>query len=137
MNVRAPMDPGKHTAGADKLRRLDYLTFKGNLAESRYGWLRLTPAYSVHLVTELLDGAALDDDAVVLDPFGGTGTTALVAKALGRHGISVDMSADYCRLAEWRCNDRNQLAKVLGVAKADPIAPDEQPLFDLNGDDAA
>jgi DNA modification methylase len=33
---------------------------------------------------------------VVLDPFGGTGTTALVAHALGRHGVSVDMSSDYC-----------------------------------------
>ncbi len=49
---------------------------------------------------------------VVLDPFGGTGTTALVAKALGRHGISIDLSADYCRLAEWRTNDPSQLAKV-------------------------
>jgi DNA modification methylase len=64
--------------------------------------------------------------AVVLDPFGGTGTTAMVAKALGRHGISVDMSADYCRLAEWRTNDRDQLAKVLGVAKAEQ-QPDDQP----------
>src|SRR5690606_41938340 len=43
--------------------------------------------------------------AVVLDPFGGTGTTALVAHALGRHGISVDRSADYCRLAQWRTSD--------------------------------
>lgn len=42
--------------------------------------------------------------AVVLDPFSGTGTTAGVAKALGRIGIGVDMSADYCRLAEWRTN---------------------------------
>src|SRR5690606_13316829 len=49
---------------------------------------------------------------VVLDPFGGTGTTALVADALGRHGISVDMSADYCRLAEWRTNDPKQRAKA-------------------------
>lgn len=40
--------------------------------------------------------------AVVLDPFGGTGTTAMVARALGRFGISVDLSADYCRLARWR-----------------------------------
>jgi hypothetical protein len=55
--------------------------------------------------------------AVVLDPFGGTGTTALVAKALGRHGISVDMSADYCRLAEWRTNDPDQLAKAMRVDK--------------------
>lgn len=47
-------------------------------------------------------------DGVVLDPFGGTGTTALVASALGRYGISVDMSADYCRLAAWRTADPKQ-----------------------------
>ena len=69
--------------------------------------------------------------AVVLDPFGGTGTTAMVAKALGRHGISVDMSADYCRLAEWRTNDRDQLAKVLGVAKAEKQPDDQLSIFDL------
>ena len=40
--------------------------------------------------------------AIVLDPFGGTGTTAGVARMLGRHGISVDLSADYTRLAKWR-----------------------------------
>lgn len=40
--------------------------------------------------------------SVILDPFGGTGTTAAVARALGRTGISVDLSADYCRLARWR-----------------------------------
>jgi hypothetical protein len=54
---------------------------------------------------------------VVLDPFGGTGTTALVAKALGRHGISVDMSADYCRLAQWRTTDPGELARALQVEK--------------------
>jgi len=43
-------------------------------------------------------------EAVVLDPFGGTGTTALVANALGRKGVSLDLSADYCRLAKWRCS---------------------------------
>ena len=68
---------------------------------------------------------------VVLDPFGGTGTTAMVAKALGRHGISIDMSADYCRLAEWRTNDRDQLAKVLGIAKADGPTQDES-LFEMD-----
>jgi DNA modification methylase len=67
---------------------------------------------------------------VVLDPFGGTGTTALVAKALGRHGITVDMSADYCRLAEWRTNDRNQLAKVLGIEKAEQQDADQLDLFE-------
>jgi DNA modification methylase len=40
--------------------------------------------------------------AVILDPFTGTGTTPMVARALGRFGIGVDLSQDYCRLAEWR-----------------------------------
>lgn len=52
------------------------------------------------------------EPAVVLDPFGGTGTTALVARAHGRVGISVDLSAAYCRLAEWRVNDPKQLRRA-------------------------
>lgn len=40
--------------------------------------------------------------AVVLDPFGGTGTTAGVAQTCNRIGISADLSSDYCRLAAHR-----------------------------------
>ena len=57
------------------------------------------------------------EGGTVLDPFGGTGTTTLVAHALGRHGISVDLSADYCRLAEWRTNDPGELARAMEVDK--------------------
>jgi len=60
--------------------------------------------------------------SVVLDPFGGTGTVPLVAKALGRIGIAVDLSADYCRLARWRTHDPGQLAKAMRVDKPPVIA---------------
>ena len=43
--------------------------------------------------------------AVVLDPFGGTGTVAMVARALGRYPVHLDLSADYLRLARWRIHD--------------------------------
>ena len=59
--------------------------------------------------------------AVVLDPFGGTGTTALVAHALGRHGISVDLSADYCRLARWRTTDPGEIARARQQPKPKPV----------------
>jgi DNA modification methylase len=72
--------------------------------------------------------------AVVLDPFGGTGTTALVAHALGRHGISVDMSADYCRLAEWRTTDPGQLAAALEVEKPPAQMAGQGSLLDLFGE---
>lgn len=52
---------------------------------------------------------------VVLDPFGGTGTTALAASVHGRVGISVDLSGDYCRLAAWRTDDPAQQAKAAGM----------------------
>ncbi|MEO0140832.1 MAG: site-specific DNA-methyltransferase [candidate division WOR-3 bacterium] len=42
---------------------------------------------------------------VVLDPFVGTGTTALVAKKTGRHYIGIDISEDYCRIAKERLAD--------------------------------
>ncbi len=67
--------------------------------------------------------------SIVVDPFGGTGTTALVASAYGRHGITVDMSADYCRLAAWRTTDPGQLASALQVAKPPPVM-DGQATFD-------
>src|SRR5690606_25174470 len=82
--------------------------------------IRTATGWSLPKAEKVLDGYACDcpeptaptTPGVVLDPFGGTGTTALVADALGRHGISVDMSADYCRLAEWRTSDPKQRAKA-------------------------
>jgi hypothetical protein len=63
------------------------------------------------------DTTAATRPAVVLDPFSGTGTTALVADVLGRRGIGVDMSTDYCRLAAWRTTDPGQRAAALEVEK--------------------
>ena len=39
----------------------------------------------------------------VLDPFGGSGTTALSSKLLGRKCISIEIELDYCRIAAQRC----------------------------------
>lgn len=72
------------------LGRKDHLTFKGNLRDTRYGWLRLTPAYSVHLVTDLVADLGAGDR--VLDPFCGTGTTSLVCSELGVPSDTTDIN---------------------------------------------
>jgi hypothetical protein len=87
------------------------LTFKGNLRHTRYGWLRLTPAYSVHQVEQLLGD---EKDAVVLDPFCGTGTTALVC---AERGIACDTT------------DINPFLVWLAQAKASAYSPSEVDSF--------
>jgi hypothetical protein len=67
--------------------------------------------------------------SLVVDPFGGTGTTALVADALGRHGLSFDRSADYGRLAKWRTTDPGERAKALQVPKPPPVMDGQGALF--------
>lgn len=57
------------------------LTFKHNLKQGRHGWLRLTPAYSIRVVGEILD--RLEKPGRVLDPFSGSGTTGLVCAERG------------------------------------------------------
>ena len=72
-------------------------------------------------------------DGIVVDPFGGTGTTALVADTLGRTGISVDLSHDYSRLARWRTTEPAQRASALQVEKP-PVEVDGQAdLWDVTG----
>ncbi len=44
-------------------------------------------------------------DALVLDPFCGTGTTCVSAQKLGRRYIGFDISPDYCEIARNRLND--------------------------------
>jgi len=67
--------------------------------------------------------------AVVLDPFSGTGTVPMVAKSLGRIGIGVDRSADYCRIGKWRTNDPGERARALGLPKPPPQVAGQADLF--------
>lgn len=74
----------------DAHRQNAHLTFKRNLHMGRHGWLRLTPAYSAPLVRGILD--ARRHTATVLDPFSGTGTTALCAAYAGILGTGLEIN---------------------------------------------
>jgi len=72
------------------LQRADY-TQKYNHKSGRHGWLRLTPAYSVKIVDELLSTFP-GKPTHILDPFCGTGTTALCAANLGFTATTVEIN---------------------------------------------
>jgi DNA modification methylase len=78
------------------------------------------------------DTSAPTRPAVVLDPFGGTGCTAMVAAANDRIGVTVDYSHTYSRFARWRTGDASERAKAMQVRKPPP-PPDtrQEALFDM------
>jgi modification methylase len=47
-------------------------------------------------------GAFSAPDSIILDPFLGSGTTAIAAGQLGRNFIGIEISSEYCRIAEER-----------------------------------
>ena len=46
-----------------------------------------------------------DPNAIVLDPFSGSGTTAAVCKKLGRRWIGIERNKDYVQIAEQRLEE--------------------------------
>ncbi|MBK9156623.1 MAG: hypothetical protein IPM11_00565, partial [Micropruina sp.] len=42
----------------------------------------------------------------------------------------VDLSADYCRLAQWRTTDPKQRAKAARVEAVEPVSDDQPDLFE-------
>jgi DNA modification methylase len=49
--------------------------------------------------------ATSPEGGLVLDPFVGSGTTAVVAKQLGRHYVGIDCNEEYCQMARRRLQD--------------------------------
>ncbi len=72
------------------MKRRSDLTFKHNQKKGRYGWLRLTPAYSLKMVRRYLPDCR--SRGRVLDPFCGTGTTPLYAAYNGFEAEALELN---------------------------------------------
>jgi hypothetical protein len=80
-----------HARSSVAVRQRAELTFKHNRLHGRHGWLRLTPAYSVKVVEDILDAFGRDATRV-FEPFSGTGTTPLCAAYRGLSAVSSDIN---------------------------------------------
>ena len=58
-------------------------------------------AFPVDLPTWFIKLFTMEGD-VVLDPFIGSGTTAVATKQLGRNYVGIDINEGYCQIAEER-----------------------------------
>jgi DNA modification methylase len=114
-------------------RQNAHLTFKHNQHNGRHGWLRLTPAYSVALVSKILDGRK--NAVKVLDPFSGTGTTALCAAYMGLQGTGLEInpflvwfsSVKFRQFSPDTIEKARSIGAVLSVASSSSSAPSVDP----------
>ena len=69
-------------------------------------------------LARLMIAAGCPEGGVVVDPFLGSGTTALVARELGRSCVGVELDPAYCRLAARRLQQLSLLAETNGALQS-------------------
>lgn len=74
-------------------------------------------AFPVDLIERIISST---NARVILDPFMGSGTTAVAARALQRDFIGIDISPEYCAMAEERL-ERNKTRSELVVSWQEPL----------------
>lgn len=51
-------------------------------------------------------------DSLILDPFGGSGTTYAVAEAYNRRWIGVELEENYCEVIKNRLLDKDHISRI-------------------------
>ncbi len=79
-----------------------------NSSWERYPHLTQKP---VELLTKIILSSSNEDD-LILDPFGGSGTTYAVAEAFNRRWIGVELESEYCKIIRDRLSNRNHIDRI-------------------------
>lgn len=97
----------------DDIRELTSGYFAGEEAiRDKYGERFHKQQSPVALLTRILLSSTLPGDWV-LDPFAGTGTTAVVARQLGRHSVSVELDPKNVACIRWRLGAHREADSIL------------------------
>ena len=93
-----------------RLERIDW-DFAGAASDSPFSPLHWHPARLPAQVAATFIGLLSDPDELVLDPFLGSGTTAIAAEACKRNWIGIEVAKDYCRVANERIDAVRRLIR--------------------------
>ncbi len=108
----------------DKFNR-KLVSYQGNKGELVHGWIRYREGFSAQLVEDLIREFGVQPGETIFDPFSGSATTLLVAKALGINAVGTEILS-VCHLA-WQAKslfqhyDQDELRKTLRLlSETDP-----------------
>jgi hypothetical protein len=93
------------------------VSYQGNKGELVHGWIRYKEGFSAQLVEDLIKEFGIKPGDTIFDPFSGSATTLLVAKALGINAVGTEIMS-VCHLA-WQAKsalqkyDLDELREVL------------------------
>ena len=65
----------------------------------------------IKLIRRLIDASSNEGD-LILDPFGGSGTTFAVAEACNRRWVGTELELEYCNIIKERLNDANHISRI-------------------------
>ena len=118
LNLASPPDKDQGPTVTDRPLQSKHATFKGGMKEPVHRWFRLTPSFGPQLVRDVFEELGVNQDATVLDPFTGAGTTLIECQlnAIKSYGFEIhpflhwtatatlDLTIDY-NLAAQHAND--------------------------------
>ncbi len=81
-----------------------------NGAWEKYPHLTQKP---VELIRKIILSSSNAND-LVLDPFGGSGTTFAVSEAYARRWLGTELELEYCNIIKERLNDTNHISRISG-----------------------
>lgn len=102
-----PAQPSRRKGGGSGRNGLG--VFGANKSRPFHRWYPFVEGYSADLVERAL--AEQSSDGIVLDPFGGSGTTALAAATLGRDSVFAEVNPYLAWIADVKINQSRKLAE--------------------------
>lgn len=97
-------EQGVKLYGSFETKRTWYTTPYNKADKDRYHHPTIKP---LEIVSNLITNSSLEGE-VVLDPFMGSGTTAVACKRLNRHFLGAELNPEYAEIAERRIAEESQ-----------------------------
>lgn len=72
-------------------------------------------------IIERMVRASCPDGGIILDPFMGSGTTAIAAKRCGRHFVGFELNAEYCEIIDQRLASQESQLQSLNNQPTEPM----------------